>query len=815
LMEAAIVKPVNIEEEMKNSYLDYAMSVIVSRALPDVRDGLKPVQRRVLYAMDGLGLRYNSPYKKSARIVGEVMGKYHPHGDAPIYEAMVRMAQDFSLRYPLVDGQGNFGSIDNDPPAAMRYTEARFSKIAEEMLVDIEKNTVDFVPNFDVSLQEPSILPARLPNLLASGSSGIAVGMATNIPPHNLGEICDAIAYLIDNPQATVEELLELVKGPDFPTGGIIWGKGGIDNAYTTGQGKIILQAKAKELTSKAGKRQIVVTELPYQVNKAALVEKIAELVKVKKISGIAEVRDESDREGMRIVIELKKEAQPRQVLNNLYKYTTMQSAFHINMVALVNGQPKVINLKEALTSYIDFRVQVITRRSQFELDKAKDRAHILEGFRIALNNMEQVIKIIRQSQTVESARANLMAAFTLSQIQAQAILDMPLRRLAKLEQDKITEEYAAVIKSISYLEDLLANPRKVLSLVAQDAEELKSNYGDSRRTVVKAEEIEEFRTEDLVPHEAMVVTLTNRGFIKRIPAGTYRLQHRGGKGVMGMVTRGGDTVTHILVADTHDNLLFFTSTGKVYCLKCYEIPEDSSRTAKGIALVNLLPIDLKDEVTVLLALASFPSDKFLLMATKGGVIKKTTLSKFAAIRRNGIIAMGLRNEDKLVSAGVVADEDEVILVSRNGQAMRFKVKSLRTASRTSGGVRGIRLVDDYVVGMGIVLPDAYVLTVTEKGFGKLTPIKNYPVHNRGGKGVRAYRVGPKTGNLAVSKLVSPQGSLVMLSARGNVVNIPMEQVSIQGRGGRGARLMGLAEDDSVVSVTWVFQHDEILRNQL
>jgi len=810
-MEAAIVKPVDIEEEMKSSYLDYAMSVIVSRALPDVRDGLKPVQRRVLYAMDGLGLRHNSPYKKSARIVGEVMGKYHPHGDAPIYEAMVRMAQDFSLRYPLVDGQGNFGSVDNDPPAAMRYTEARLSEIAEEMLVDIEKNTVDFVPNFDDSLQEPSVLPARLPNLLVGGSSGIAVGMTTNIPPHNLGEICDAIVYLIDNPQAAVEELMELVKGPDFPTAGIIWGKGGIDNAYTTGQGKIILRAKTNELTSKGGKRQIVVTELPYQVNKAALVERIAELVKVKRISGIAEVRDESDREGMRIVIELRKEAQPRQVLNNLHKYTAMQSAFFINMVALVNGQPKVINLKEALTAYLDFRFQVITRRSQFELDKAKDRAHILEGFRIALNNLEQVIKIIRQSQTVESARANLMAAFTLSQIQAQAILDMPLRRLAKLEQDKITEEYAAVIKNISYLEDLLANPRKVLSLVAQDAEELKSKYGDSRRTVVEAEEIEEFRTEDLVPHEAMVVTLTNRGFIKRIPASTYRLQHRGGKGVMGMVTRGGDTVNHILLADTHDNLLFFTSAGKVYCVKCYEVPEDSSRMAKGIALVNLLPIDLKDEVTVLLSLASFPSDKFLLLATKGGVIKKTTLSKFASIRRNGIIAMGLRNEDKLVSSGVVADEDEVILVSRNGQAIRFMVKSLRTASRTSGGVRGIRLVDDYVVGMGIVLPDAYVLTVTEKGFGKLTPIKNYPVHNRGGKGVRAYRVGPKTGNLAVSKFVSPQGSLVMLSARGNVVNIPMEQVSIQGRGGRGARLMGLAEGDSVVSATWVFRHDEIL----
>jgi len=810
-MEAAIVKPVDIEEEMKSSYLDYAMSVIVSRALPDVRDGLKPVQRRVLYAMDGLGLRHNSPYKKSARIVGEVLGKYHPHGDAPVYEAMVRMAQDFSLRYPLVDGQGNFGSIDNDPPAAMRYTEARLSEIAEEMLVDIEKNTVAFVPNFDGSLQEPSVLPARLPNLLVGGSSGIAVGMTTNIPPHNLGEICDAIVYLIDNPQAAVEELMKLVKGPDFPTAGIIWGKGGIDNAYTTGQGKIILRAKANEMTSKGGKRQIVVTELPYQVNKAALVERIAELVKVKRISGIAEVRDESDREGMRVVIELRKEAQPRQVLNNLHKYTAMQSAFFINMVALINGQPKVINLKEALTAYLDFRFQVISKRSQFELDKAKDRAHILEGFRIALNNLEQVIKIIRQSQTVESARANLMAAFTLSQIQAQAILDMPLRRLAKLEQDKITEEYATVIKNISYLEDLLANPRKVLSLIAQDAEELKSKYGDSRRTVVEAEEIEEFRTEDLVPHEAMVVTLTNKGFIKRIPATTYRLQHRGGKGVMGMVTRGGDTVNHILVADTHDNLLFFTSAGKVYRLKCHEVPEDSSRMAKGTALVNLLPIDLEDEVTVLLAIASFPSDKFLLMATKGGVIKKTTLDKFASIRRNGIIAMGLRDENKLISSGVVADEDEVILVSRNGKAIRFKVKSLRTASRTSGGVRGIRLVDDHVVGMGIVLPDAYVLTVTEKGFGKLTPIKNYPVHNRGSKGVRTYRVSPKTGNLAVSKLVSLQGSLVMLSAKGNVVNIPMEQVSIQGRGGRGARLMGLAEGDSVVSATWVFRHDEIL----
>jgi DNA gyrase subunit A len=810
LTEATVIRPIDIEQEMKSSYLDYAMSVIVSRALPDARDGLKPVQRRVLYAMDGLALRHNSSYKKSARIVGEVMGKYHPHGDAPVYEAMVRMAQDFSLRYPLVDGQGNFGSIDNDPPAAMRYTEARISEIAEEMLVDIEKNTVPFAPNFDGSLQEPTVLPARLPNLLVGGSSGIAVGMTTNIPPHNLGEICDAIVYLIDNPEAAVEDLMALVTGPDFPTAGIILGREGIDSAFTTGQGKIVLRARAGEVSTKGGKRQIVVTELPYQVNKAALVERIAELVKAKRISGIAEVRDESDREGMRIVIELRKEAQTRQVLNNLYKHTAMQSAFFINMVALVDGQPRVINLKEALTCYIDFRFKVITRRSEFDLEKAKDRAHILEGFRIALNNLDQVIKIIRQSPTVESARADLMAAFALSQIQAQAILDMPLRRFAKLEQDKITDEYATVIKNISYLEDLLANPRKVLSVIAQDAQELKDKYGDPRRTVVEDEEAEEFRTEDLIPHEAMVVTLTSRGFIKRIPAATYRLQRRGGKGVIGMVVRDQDTINHILVADTHDNLLFFTRTGKVYCLKCYEIPEDSSRTTKGMALVNLLPIDLEDEVTVLLAMPNFPADRFLIMATGGGVTKKTSLSAFSAIRRTGIIAMNLRGKDELISAGVVGAEDEAILVSRNGQAIRFRADNLRTASRTSGGVRGIRLVDDHVVGMGIVFPDAYVLTVSEKGFGKLTPVKNYPVHHRGGKGVRAYRVSPKTGNLVASRLVSPQGSLVMLSTRGNVVNIPMGQVSIQGRGGRGARLMGLAEDDTVVSLTWVFRQDEI-----
>jgi len=810
VMETGVVKPIDIEEEMKSSYIDYAMSVIVSRALPDVRDGLKPVQRRILYAMDGLALHHNSPHKKSARIVGEVMGKYHPHGDAPVYEAMVRMAQDFSLRYTLVDGQGNFGSVDNDPPAAMRYTEARLAEVAEEMLVDIDKNTVDFVPNFDDSLQEPSVLPARLPNLLINGSSGIAVGMATNIPPHNLGEICDAIAYLIDTPQATTEELMEFVNGPDFPTAGIILGKEGIKSAYTTGQGKVVVRAKTTELRSKGGRKQIIVAELPYQVNKAALVERIAELAKQKKVTGIAEVRDESDREGMRLVIELRKETQAQQVLNNLYNYTAMQSAFFINMVALVDGQPKVINLKEALTCYIDFRAEVITRRSQFELDKARNRAHILEGFRIALDNLEQVIKIIRQSETVDSARANLMAAFTLSQIQAQAILDMPLRRLARLEREKIAEEYTNVIKNISYLEDLLANPRKILSLIAQDVKELKFKYGDPRRTEVREEEIVEFRKEDLIPHGEMVVTLTGRGFIKRIPITSYRPQHRGGKGVMGMMTREADTVNHILIADTHDNLLFFTSSGKVYTLKCYEVPEDSSRTAKGIALVNLLPVSLKDEVTALLAppmLATsegvaIPSNMFLLMATRNGVIKKTRFFEFTRIKRNGLIAMGLRNKDKLVSARVVADEDEVILMSQNGQAIRFKVKDLRTASRTSGGVRGIRLINDCIIGMDVIFPDAYVLAVTQNGFGKLTPIRNYPVHKRGGKGVRTYRISLKTGEVAVSKLVSPQGTLAILSAKGNIVRIPLEQVSIQGRNSRGVHLMKLSEGDSVVSLT-------------
>ncbi|HUS04229.1 MAG TPA: DNA gyrase subunit A [Dehalococcoidia bacterium] len=802
-MEASVLRPVDIEEEMKKSYLDYAMSVIVSRALPDVRDGLKPVQRRILYAMDGLGMHHNSPYKKSARIVGEVLGKYHPHGDTSVYDAMVRMAQDFSLRYVLIDGQGNFGSIDNDPPAAMRYTEARLAEIAEEMLADIDKNTVDFVSNFDDSLKEPSILPARLPNLLVNGSSGIAVGMATNIPPHNLGEVCDAIAYLIDNPEATVDELMEFVKGPDFPTAAVIWGEEGIKSACATGRGRVVVRAKTREVDTKGGRRQIIITELPYQVNKAALVERIAELVKEKKIIGVAEVRDESDREGMRLVVDLRKGAQSLQVLNNLYKNTPMQSTFFINMVALVNGQPKVINLKEALTCYVDFRCEVITRRSQFELDKAKNRAHILEGFRIALDNLEQVIKVIRQSETVDSARTNLMTVFSLSQAQAQAVLDMPLRRLAHLEREKIAEEYASVVKDISYLEDLLANPRKVLFFIKQDVSQLKSKYGDKRRTLISEEEIIEFRREDLVPHQRVIVTLSSQGFIKRLPASTYRMQHRGGRGVMGMVTREGDAVKHILVADTHDNLLLFTDRGRVYCLKCYELPEDLSRTSKGISLVNLLPIDLKDKVTALLAVADFPSNEFLLMATKAGGIKKTSLDAFDSIRRSGLIAIRLKNNDELVSARRVTDSDEVILASQNGRAVKFKVGKLRTASRSSGGVRGIRLTDDRLVSMNTVFPDAYLLTVTEKGFGKLTSTNSYPAQHRGGKGIQAHRVSDKTGKIAAARIVSKgEGYLVMLSTAGNVECIPIEQVSAQSRKGRGVHIMALAEGDRVVSIT-------------
>lgn len=805
-MEAGIIKPVLIEEEMKSSYLDYAMSVIVSRALPDVRDGLKPVQRRILYAMDGLGLRYNSAYKKSARIVGEVLGKYHPHGDAPVYEAMVRMAQGFTMRYPLIDGQGNFGSMDDDPPAAMRYTEARLAKIAEEMLVDIDRDTVDFMPNFDDSLKEPVVLPARLPNLLVNGSSGIAVGMATNIPPHNLAEVCDAISYLIENPEADINELMEIIKGPDFPTGGIILGGEGIKNAYASGQGKVVVRARISEETTKSGRRSLVITELPYQTNKAALVEKIAELARERRIEGIAEVRDESDRHGMRIVIGLRKDAQSTKVINNLYKHTAMQSAFFVNMLALVDGQPQVVSLKEALNCYIDFRCEVITRRSQYDLQKARERAHILEGFRIAIDHLDEVVQTIRKAETVESARSGLMEKFGLSQVQAQAILDMQLRRLARLEQQKVMEEYAEVVKNIAYLEDLLANPKKILFLIRQDAMELKKEYGDKRRTTISAEEVEEFQEEDLIPHQDVVITVSEQGYIKRTPAAAYQKQHRGGVGVTGMVTRDTDVVRHCVVADTHDDLFLFTNRGKVYKLKVYDIPQDASRATKGTALASLLSIDPKEQVSATVVAKSLPDGAFMIMATSKGVVKKTKLASFSSVRSSGIIAMKLRSGEELVAADLVGDRDEVIMVTRNGQCIRFAVKGLRTASRASGGVRGIRLdADDVVVAMATAVPEADLLTVTEKGFGKRTPVKNFPLHQRGGKGVLAHRINEKTGKVIAARLVMPHQHIIIISTKGSAIRIPVgEEVACLGRATLGVHLKRLELDDRVASVACI-----------
>ncbi|MFA5078702.1 MAG: DNA gyrase subunit A [Dehalococcoidia bacterium] len=817
------IKPIGIEDEMKRSYLDYAMSVIVSRALPDVRDGLKPVHRRILFAMHELNMRYNAPYKKSARIVGEVLGKYHPHGDSSVYDAMVRMAQDFSMRYRLVDGQGNFGSIDDDPPAAMRYTEARLARIADEMLLDIDKETIDFIPNFDDSLKEPSVLPARLPNLLVNGSSGIAVGMATNIPPHNLSEICDAINYLIENPEASVEELMKFVKGPDFPTAGIICGVEGIKNAYAAGQGKVVLRARVVEESTKAGKMQLIVTELPYQTNKAELVKKIAELARDKKIEGISDVRDESDRQGMRLVIGLRKDAHPAKVQNNLFKFTAMQTAFFINMIALVEGQPRVINLKDALQCYVAFRTEVITRRTKYDLQKAKERAHILEGFKIALDHLDAVIKTIRESETADTARANLMTEFSLSQLQAQAILEMQLRRLANLERKKILDEYKDVLKTIHYLEDLLANPDKILKLIQQDVLDLKTKFGDKRRTVITKDEAGQFQVEDLIPHMDVIVTLSEQGYIKRIPADVFRKQLRGGRGVKGMVTRESDDVMSSMSADTHDNLLFFTNRGRVFKMKCYEIPQDIARTTKGINIINLIPIEAKEKVTAMFVPEKTDPGLFMLLATSKGIVKKTGLSSFIDVRRSGLIAMKLKNDEELIGVDVVADSDKIMLVSRNGQAVKFAVAPLRNASRTSGGVRGMKLnKGDIVVSMGTVQASADLITVTENGYGKKTKVEKFPLHGRGGKGVLAHKVNNKTGKVIAAKFVPPGYELFITTANGVQLRINVdvaketvvsveggkkkrrEGVPVKGRITQGVMLSRLDEGDRVVSIALV-----------
>ena len=803
-MATGKVKPVTIEDEMRSSYLDYAMSVIVSRALPDVRDGLKPVHRRILYALHDMGMRHTGAHKKSARIVGEVLGKYHPHGDASVYDAMVRMAQEFSMRYPLIDGQGNFGSVDNDPPAAMRYTEARLSAIAGEVLVDIDKDTVDFTPNFDDSLKEPLVLPTRLPNLLVNGSSGIAVGMATNIPPHNLGEVCDAMSYLIDNPEATVDELTRFVKGPDFPTGGLIMGEEGIKSAYATGHGRIVVRARAFLADApEAGRHQIVVTELPYQVNKASLVEKIAELAAAKKITGISELRDESDRQGMRIVIELKREAQPQQLLNSLYKHTAMQSAFFVNMLALVDGQPRVISLKEALKFYISFRRQVITRRSRYDLKVAKARAHILEGLKIALENIEKVIATIRKSTTAEVARQNLMTNFGLSREQAEAILDMPLRRLAGLERDKILGEYVELLKTISYLEDLLASQARILLLVKEEMNEIKSEYADPRRTEINEEDVTDFKVEDLIPHQSVVVTLTERGFIKRVASLTYRSQRRGGKGIIGMITREEDAVRLLAEADTHDNLLLFTNRGRVFNIKCHEIPADSSRVAKGMAVINLFSISPDEKVMDMVVVTDFEADTYVLLAARRGEIKKTALSNFAVVRSSGLIAMDVEKGDELVAARLAADKNDVLLITQKGQSIKFIVSSLRASSRTSGGVCGIRLAapDDRVIGMGVTYPGSLLLVVTTEGFGKLTPIDNYPRQHRAGSGVRTFKIIDKTGDLVDARLVNPSQEVMFISANGIITRTPVQGIAVQGRSTQGVTLMKPAEGDRIVAL--------------
>ncbi len=814
------VRPVNIEDEMRNSYLDYAMSVIVSRALPDVRDGLKPVQRRILYAMNELGMTHSSGYKKSARIVGEVMGKYHPHGDSAIYEAMVRMAQDFSLRYMLIDGQGNFGSVDNDPPAAMRYTEARLSKIAGEMLIDIEKETVDFMPNFDDTLKEPIVLPARLPNLLVNGSSGIAVGMATNIPPHNLREICDAIIYLIDNPEATVDELMRYVRGPDFPTAGIIIGEKDepssamIRQAYATGHGRIIMRAKV-HISETGGHDQIVVTELPYETNKAGLVERIAELVRDKKITGISGLRDESDRQGMRVVIELKREAVPEQVLNSLYKYTAMQSSFFINMVALVAGQPKVVSLREALQCYVNHREEVLTRRTRYELKIAQERAHILEGLKIALDHIDEVIRTIRNSASAEAARDALMSKFGLDQVQAQAILDMQLRRLAHLERQKIIDEYEELIRKISYLEDLLANPRKILGLVKEEVAALKTDYGDARRTEISGEAAADVNEIDLIPHERVVVTLSTRGFVKRTPIDKYRVQHRGGKGIIGMVTREEDAVRLLVVADTHDNVLFFTNRGKVFSVKCHEIPVDNNRTAKGTAVINLFPAADEEKVTAMVSLTSFNPDDFLLMATKLGEIKKTAGDNFAIVRTSGLIAMDLAPGDELIAVAVAKDADDALIVTENGQSVRFGVSTLRSSSRMSGGVRAIRLEgDDKVVSIDIAASESYVLIITSEGYGKLTKVDEYPKHQRGGSGVKTLKVTDKTGVVAAARVVSLSHQLMIITSEGQILVTQVKEkagkadvdekargIRVSSRNTQGVRIMDLEDNDKVAAI--------------
>ena len=808
------VIPVEIQNEMKKSFIDYAMSVIADRALPDVRDGLKPVHRRILYAMYQLGFTPDKAYRKCATTVGEVLGKYHPHGDAAVYESLVRMAQDFSLRYTLIDGHGNFGSRDGDSPAAMRYTEARLSKIAMEMLADINKDTVDFKPNFDEHETEPVVLPSRFPNLLVNGSSGIAVGMATNIPPHNLVEVIDGVNAVIDNPEMTIDELNKIIKGPDFPTAGTIIGREGIKEAYRTGRGRIIVRAKAVIEQLNSGKQRIVVTDLPYQVNKARLIEKIAELVKDKKIDGISYINDESDRnEAVRIVIDLKKDANANVVLNQLYKNTQLQDTFSVNMLALVQTddgkyEPRILNLRQMIDYYIKHQKEVITRRTRYELDKAQARAHILEGLLKAIDHIDEVISIIRASKTEPLAKEALIERFSFSEKQAQAIVDMRLGRLTGLEREKLEAEYKELIEKINYYLKVLSDERMVLDIIKNELTEIKNKYGDERRTQISVEE-DEIDIEDLIKEEESVITLTHFGYIKRQPVDTYKSQKRGGKGVAGLSTREEDFVENLFTTSTHNYLLFFTNKGKVYRLKAYQIPE-AGRQAKGTAIVNLLELSPEEKVTTVIPIEKYSEGMYLIMATKNGVVKKTDIMEYDNIRKGGITGIVLRDNDELIGVRLTDGTKDIILVTREGMAIRFSEEDVRPLGRVSQGVRGIKLEEnDYVVGMGASIEDTTLLIVTENGFGKRTELDEYKVQARGGKGVITYKITEKTGKVAAMKLVSENDDVIIISDDGTIIRINASEISILGRATQGVTLMRLSEGSKVVGTARVIREEE------
>lgn len=802
------IVPVYIEEEMKDSYINYAMSVIVGRALPDSRDGLKPVHRRILYAMKELGLEHSKPHKKCARITGEVLGKFHPHGDVAVYDTLVRMAQDFSLRYPLVDGQGNFGSIDGDAPAAMRYTEARLARITDWMLLDIDKNTVDFMPNFDGSLEEPTVLPACLPNLLVNGSSGIAVGMATNIPPHNLREVAEATIYVIDNPECDVKDLLKKIKGPDFPTGGIIRGIEGIRSAYTTGRGILRVNAKAFIEEGKNSKEAIIIKEIPYLVNKSRLIESIAGLVTDKKIEGISDIRDESDKDGMRIAIELKRGVNANIILNQLYKHTQMKETFGVIMLALVDGRPRVLNLKEILDEFIKHRKEVIVRRTKFDLEKAQDRAHILEGLKIALKNLDRIIKTIKESEDPQAAKAELIKKFDLSEKQTQAILEMQLQRLTNLERDKIDKEYLELIKRIELLKSILASEKKVLEIIKDETKTLAEKFGDERRTEI-APAAEELEIEDLIAEEDVVVAISHAGYIKRLPVSSYRKQRRGGKGVTGADMKEEDFIEHLFIASTHDYKLFFTDKGMVYWLKVHEIPE-AGRTSKGKAIINLLSLAAGEKISAFVPVREFKEGKFLMMATRNGLVKKTALPAYGNPRKGGIIGIGLEKGDELIEVVMTNGDDEMLLATREGKAIRFKESQVRNMGRSAKGVRGIRLgKKDACIAMEVVRPDQTVLTATDQGFGKRTAFKEYRLQSRGGKGIINIKVTGKNGEAVGMKTVSGKDEIMLMTEKGMIVRSPIKDIRATGRSTQGVRLMRLEAGDKVASIAKIVPEDE------